>query len=146
MTVEYVNEILEKIDKAEGDKKIEMLKEYGAKHPYNMILSLNFNDTLEVDVPEGMPPYKRDESMNPDFFKTDLSREISRLTSIIKGRHNIPQRLKREHIFIQVLEGIPPKEADVLVFAKDGALTEMYPTITFDLVKSVFPHYCKKKP
>jgi hypothetical protein len=144
MTVEYADEVLDKINKAEGDKKLELLKQYGTQSPFNYILSLNFDSRVQIDLPEGMPPYKRDESMNPDFFKTTLSREISRMGSLIKGRTMGMPKIKREHIFIQILEGIPPKEADVLVFAKDKALEELYPTITYDLVHSVFPNYCNK--
>lgn len=141
----YVDEVLSLIDKAEGDTKVELLKKYGAVHPYNMILSLNFNDNVEVNVPEGVPPYKQDETQHPDTYQTTLSQQINRVKSIIKGRsENIP-RLQRESIFIQVLEGIPPKEAEVLVFAKDGALTELYPTITFEFVAEHFPTYCVKK-
>lgn len=145
MVTEYANEILDKINKAEGSAKLDLLKKYGAMSPWNLLLSLNFDDRIAINLPEGMPPFKRDESMNADFFKTTLSREISRMGSLLVGRsENIP-KIKREHIFIQILEGIPPNEADVLIFAKDKALEEMYPTITYDLVASMFPNYCHKK-
>lgn len=140
----YVDEILSKIDKAEGDEKIALLKDYGSKHPINMVLSLNFNDRVQVNVPEGVPPYKQDESEHPDTYQTTLSQQIKRLGAILKGRSEHMSRLQRESIFIQILEGVPPKEAQVLVFAKDGALSELYPTITFDLVKEHFPDYCVK--
>lgn len=140
----YVDEVLTLIDKAEGDEKVELLKKYGALHPYNMILSLNFNDRVQINVPEGVPPYKQDETQHPDTYQTTLSQQINRVKSIIKGRsENIP-RLQRESIFIQILEGIPPKEAEVLIFAKDKALTELYPTITFEFVAAHFPSYCVK--
>ncbi len=143
--IEYANEILDKIEKADGEKKVELLKKYGDKSPYNYLLSLNFDDRVSVNVPEGMPPYKRDESLNPDFFKTTLSREIPRVGSILKGRSEHMPRMQRERIFTQILEGIPPKEADCLVFAKDKVLEELYPSITYELVASVFPNYCHKK-
>lgn len=142
---EYVNEVFEKIEKAKtSEEKLTLLKQYGAVHPYNMLLSLNFNDNLELDLPEGTPPYKRDEATHPDMFQTTLAQQIRRLKSLIKGKNNIT-KIKREYIFIQVIEGIPPKEADVLIFCKDKQLTELYPSITFDLVKKVFPSYCIKK-
>lgn len=141
----YVDEVLSLIDKAEGDEKIRLLKEWGGQHPYNMLLSLNFNDNIAVNVPSGVPPYKQDESQHPDTFQTTLSQQIKRVASILKGRSENMKRLQREGIFIQILEGIPPKEAEVLIFAKDKALTELYPTITFDLVKEHFPSFCVKK-
>jgi hypothetical protein len=144
---QYVNEVFDKIEKATGPEKEQLLRHWGALHPYNMLLSLNFNDNVALDVPEGMPGfnvYKRDEATHPDLFQTTLAQQIKRLKSIIKGKNNLP-KAKREHIFIQVLEGISPKEADVLVFAKDKQLTELYPSITFEFVQKVFPNYCFKK-
>jgi len=140
----YVNEVLSKIDKAEGDEKVELLKKYGAMHPYNMILSLNFDERVKINVPEGVPPYKQDESQHPDTFQTTLSQQIKRVGGILVGRSENVPKMQRESIFIQILEGVPPREAEVLVFAKDKALEELYPTITFDLVKEHFPQYCVK--
>jgi hypothetical protein len=137
----YADEILSEIDKAEGDKKTELLKKYGAAVPFNMLLSLNFNSNIKLDVPDGQPPYNVRLDEHPDTFQTTLAQQIKRLMNIVHGRNNLP-KTKREHIFIQVLEGIPPKEAEVLIFAKDGALTELYPTITKEFVATVFPHYC----
>lgn len=140
----YVNEILAKIDKAEGEEKEKLLVDYGSKHPINMILSLNFNDKIEINVPSGMPPYKRDESLDPDMLQTTLTQQIKRVASILKGRSESISNMKREAVFIQILEGISTKEADVLIFAKDGALEELYPTITYDLVQKHFPSYCNR--
>lgn len=140
----YVDEVFAKIDKAEGQEKIDLLKDFGSKAPYNLILSLNFDDRLQVALPSGVPPYKQDLTQHPDTYQTTLSQQIKRMAPLLKGRgDNIP-RMQRESIFIQILEGIPPKEAEVLVFVKDKALTELYPTITYDLVKEHFPLYCHK--
>jgi hypothetical protein len=140
----YVDEVLALIDKTEGDEKAELLKKYGVQHPYNMILSLNFNDNVQLNVPEGVPPYKQDESQHPDTYQTTLAQAIRRVSAIVKGRSEHLPRLQREAIFIQVLEGIPPKEAEVLVFAKDKALTELFPTITYDFVSAHLPQFCIK--
>jgi hypothetical protein len=141
----YANEVLEKIDAAKGKKKEAMLLEYGAQHPWNMILSLNFDETLELDLPEGMPPYNKVENEHPDTYQTLLHKEIKRLAPLLKGRSPDLHRHRKQHIFIQILEGIPPKEAELLCFVKDKALTEMYPTITRELVEKHFPIYCRRK-
>lgn len=142
---EYVNEIFEKINNAKTVKeRKQLLQEYGSKHPYNLILSLNFDSTLQLDLPEGMPPFKRDEATHPDLFGTTLAQQIRRVGPLFKGSNQALPKIKREHIFIQILEGIPPKEADVLIFAKDKALEELYPKITKTLVKELFPNYCRE--
>lgn len=146
MTVEYTDEILTKIDKAEGDEKIALLKKYGSVSPLNAILSLNFRESMNLGIPEGMPPlsiYKRDEETHPDLMPSILAVQIRRIIAIFQQKEALGKS-KREAIFLQVLEAIPYKEADVLIFAKDHALTELYPTITYELVESVFPNYCQK--
>lgn len=141
----YVDEILAAIDKAEGEEKEKLLKEWGSQHPINMILSMNFNDNVVLNLPEGVPPYKQDLTQHPDTFQTTLAHEIKRLMGILKGRSEHIPAVRRESMFIQMLEGIPPKEAEVLIFAKDKALIELYPTITFDFVNKEFPAFCVKR-
>lgn len=143
---EHVYEVLEKIDKAKtAEERKHLLKEYGAKHPFNLILSLNFDKNIIVDVPEGMPPHKRDDTLHPDLYGTSLAQVIRRIKPLIKGSpesRNLTKS-KREYIFIQIVESIPPKEAEVIVFAKDKALEELYPNITRELVNELFPNYCR---
>ena len=141
----YADEYLAAIDKATGDEKIKLLKQWGGVPPLNMLFSLNFNENVVVNLPEGMPPYNRDESKDPDLFETHLAQQIKRMANLLVGRSEHIPKMTREWIFLQILEGIPPKEADTLVFAKDKALTELYPTITKELVESVWPAFCAKK-
>lgn len=139
---EHANEVLEKINNEKNkEKQKAMLLEYGKKSPYNMLLSLNFCDRIKLDLPEGVPPYKQDGDTDKDLFSSSLANEIRKL-----GHCMQPSALpgwKRENMFIQVCESIPLKEAEVLVFAKDKALTELYPNITKALVEELFPEYVK---
>jgi hypothetical protein len=139
---QHAHEVLDKINKAKGEEQQTLLKQFADKHPFNMIFILNFNKEFNLDVPEGMPPYKRDEETHDDLFPSNLATEIRKVKNIIKGRNNLP-KIKREYIFIQVLEAIPPGEADVLVFAKDHALNELYPNITEKAVAKACPDLAK---
>lgn len=140
----YADEMLDQIDKAEGEAKVTLLKKYGAGFPLNMILSLNFDNSIKLDLPEGMPPYNRDETRHPDTYNTLLQQEVKRLKSLLVGATPSLPKAKKESIFIQILEGISAKEGDVLIFAKDKALGELYPSITKDFVKKEFPNYCRE--
>jgi len=141
---EFAYEIFEKINNAKTVKERKtLLQEYGAKVPYSLILSLNFDKTLELDLPEGAPPFKRDEDTHPDLFGSTLAQQIRRIAPLFKGSATPVAKIRREHIFIQVLESIPPKEADILISAKDRALESLYPNITEKLVKEFFPNYCR---
>ena len=48
-------------------------------------------------------------------------------------------KMKRENIFITILESLPGPEADMLVAAKDKKLHKLYKGITADVVKLAFP-------
>ncbi len=134
-------EMLKKIDQADGQDKIKLLKEYGIKAPLNYILSLNFRKDINLDLPEGMPPLdpkEMDGVTHPDMMG-NLATNVHRLKYCMVGS-NI-KAFKKEEIFIQVLLSCPLEDAEIICSAKDKALEELYPTITAEFVKSVFPNY-----
>lgn len=138
----YANEFFDAIVKAETpEKKTELLKQYGAMPPLNFLLAMNFDSTVQFELPSGMPPYNRDEATHEDL-NAPLATCIRRIFNCLKSKTNI-KKSQKEYIFIQLLEGIGPKEADILVACKDKALHEIYPDITPEFVKSVFPAYVK---
>ena len=47
--------------------------------------------------------------------------------------------MKRESLFIDMLEGLHYTEAEVLCAAKDRKLDKMYPNIKEDLIRLAFP-------
>lgn len=135
----HAAEFLKLINDADTDQnREELLSQYGKVIPLSMLLSLNFNDRLKLDLPAGPPPYKRDEATHPDLM-TPLSTQITRLKACLTT-NNIP-KYKKEQVFIQTIEMVPPCDADVLVACKDKALEELYPNITKQLVAKVFPNY-----
>ncbi len=135
----FAYEFLDKISKAEN--KQELLWEYAKIPPLNFLLAMNFSPSVVFDLPEGMPPYNRNEADHPDLY-APLSTSIKRMQICLKSNKNTKQ-IKKEAVFIQILEGINPKEADILVACKDRALNEYYPLITRELVESVYPDLVK---
>lgn len=122
------------------DEADALMQEWGGQIPFNYLLSLNFNPKVKIGIPEGMPPYKRDEVTNSDF-QGSLVRVIDRFKYCLDGSNL--KKLKREQIFIEILESIPPKSADLLVFCKDKALHELFPKITKELVEKHWPGLVK---
>jgi hypothetical protein len=47
--------------------------------------------------------------------------------------------LKRESMFVQLLEGLSAEEAELLVLVKDGRMNEKYKRITKAVVSEAFP-------
>lgn len=137
----FANEFFDAIAKADGEERKSKLKEYGALPPLNFLLAMNFDNNVVFELPPGMPPYNRNEADHPDLY-APLATCIRRIMLCLKSDTRQP-KWKKENVFTQLLEGINPKEADILVFAKDKALEEMYPWLTAELVKEVFPQYVK---
>ena len=56
----------------------------------------------------------------------------------VKGGNDQLSTIRRETIFIQMLEGLHPKEADIIIAVKDKNLEDMY-DISFDVVEEAYP-------
>lgn len=136
----HAYQILDEINKEKDvEKRKEMIRKAGSEAPFNMLWSLNFCDRIKLDLPEGVPPYKQDGDTHEDMFSSSLALEIRKIANCMP-QAKIP-KYKKEGIFIQVCEAIPLKEAELLVFAKDKALEELYPNITKELIGEIFPQY-----
>ena len=56
----------------------------------------------------------------------------------VKGGNDSLSTIRRETIFIQMLEGLHPKEADIVIAVKDKALEDMY-DVSFEVVEEAYP-------
>ena len=56
----------------------------------------------------------------------------------VKGGNDALSTIRRETIFIQMLEGLHPKEADIVIAVKDKALEDMY-DVSFEVVEEAYP-------
>lgn len=140
-------EMLEAIVKEKDPERFKKaLGWYGAKAPLNFILSLNFNHTVKLALPEGMPPMDlkdMDAQTHPDMMGL-LAGSIHRVKHCLASNATLSKN-KKENIFYEVLINCPLKDAEILCSAKDHALTELYPAITAEAVKEIFPQYVKSE-
>ena len=117
-------------------KKIDILREY-RDDSLTAILIWNFDDSVVSAVPEGQVPYKENEvPVGTDH--TSLRREWKNLFHFIKGGNDSLSALRRETMFIQMLEGLHPEEAKIICLVKDKNLTQTY-NLTQDIVAEAFP-------
>ena len=56
----------------------------------------------------------------------------------MKGGNDSLNGIRRETMFIQMLEGLHPDEANIIILAKDKRLSDEY-VITYDQVKEAYP-------
>lgn len=115
------------------EEKIEFLRANNSP-ALQIILKYAFDPTIVWDLPAGEPPYK------PCPYPAQemrLMAEARRLYLFIKGGNPNLTKLKRESLYIELLESIHPDDATLLNAVKSKKLP--YKGITIKLIKEAFP-------
>lgn len=159
-------EILELASKQRSKaKKVEVLKEY-RNDALISIFIWNYDDSVISLLPPGEVPFAdlnemtatggtlsanvnskivgdrsisyngAEEDMRAG--KTSLRREYGKLINFVKGGKSDLSSIRRETMFINLLQGLHPKEAEILILTKDKALTDTY-NIPFEIVQESYP-------
>ena len=132
-----VSEIFTKINNAKDKpKKIEVLKQYDTPG-MRMILKGAFDPKIEWDLPPGTPPYIENEAP-AGTEHTFLEIEAKRLYNFAKGGNDQLNKIRKETLFIQMLEGLHADEAKVLIDIKNKSLNKTYKGLTSEMVKEAF--------
>ena len=133
----FVHEILGHVSKQRSvAKKVEVLKEY-RNDALTAILIWNFDDTVISALPEGEVPFNKNEvPVGTDH--TSLRKEWKNLYHFIKGGNDRLSKTRRETMFIQMLEGLHPDEAEIICLVKDKNLGTKF-KLTKEQVSKAFP-------
>ena len=133
----FIHEILELASKQRSKaKKVEILKEYETD-ALKTIFIWNFDDTVISVVPEGEVPFKKNEvPVGTDH--TSLRREHKNLYHFVKGGNDAMNGIRRESMFINLLQGLHPLEAEIICLCKDKDLESKF-KITKEIVAEAYP-------
>jgi len=159
----FIHEVLELASKQRSKaKKVEALQAY-EHDSIKSVLIWNFNETVISLLPEGPVPYGDGEdqqllngSLSENLAReaaggeiatrqdmqgqgrTSLRREWTKLYHFVKGGNDALPGMRRESMFITILQQLHPKEAEILVLVKDKLLTDKY-NITKEIVAEAYP-------
>ena len=134
---ELISEIFTKINNAKDKpKKVEVLKQYDTPG-MRMILKGAFDPKIEWDLPPGTPPYIANEAP-AGTEHTFLEVEARRLYNFAKGGNDQLNKIRKETLFIQMLEGLHADEAKVLIDVKNKSLNKTYKGLKSEMVKEAF--------
>ena len=162
----FIFEVLDLVSRQRTKaKKIEVLKRYGDPS-LKAILIWNFDISLVSILPEGEVPYTGYDEQNTysggvsgkiteevrsmhaqgNFSlgvsdgqgHTTIRREFKHFYRFIRGGDDGLNNLRRESMFINILEGLHPLEAEIVILCKDKRLGEVY-KITQDVVAQAYP-------
>lgn len=162
----FVFEVLDLVSKQRSKaKKIEVLKKY--EHvSLKAVLIWNFDESLISMLPEGEVPYSgfEDQASSNGTLTTKITEEVRRMhemdsfsmgssdknghTTIrrefknfyhfLKGGNDSMSGVRRETMFINILEGLHPLEAEIVCLCKDKKLSDKY-KITKEIVSEAYP-------
>ena len=148
-------------------KKVEVLKKYEHDSTKALFI-WNYDDSVISLLPPGEVPYSsfKDEQISSGTLstkvnqlvgtmeyndtvsmgnatdmkrgRTTLRREWTKLYNFVKGGNDKLNGLRRETMFIQILEGLHPLDAEILTLVKDKKLYDKY-KITKENVIEAYP-------
>jgi len=159
----FVFEVLELASaQISSAKRVEILKKY-EDNSIKSVLIWNFDESVISMVPEGEVPYAEpteqtayagslSENISREMSggesatgqdldgrnKTSLRKEWVNLYNFVKGGNDSLTKTRREMMFINILRGLHPKEAEILILVKDGLLTDKY-RLTKNMVSEAYP-------
>jgi hypothetical protein len=134
MTVKSIAWILEFTSKLPNkEEKLKCLRANGRPEMLT-ILKYAFDPEVVWLLPPGAPPYTPSEEGNNEKV---LWGEVRKLYHYIKGGNDNLNQIKRERMFIELLEHVAPEDAELLVHIKDKKLP--FTGITARMVKDAFP-------
>ena len=163
--VPFAYEVLEAASKQRTKaRKIEVLQKY-AHDSIMAILIWNFDETAISVLPPGDVPYGNTREDNnvtgtlsdkindavdkmsemgsnslgsQDQGQASIRKEYTKFYNFLKGGNDKLSNLRRETMFINILEGLHPLEAEILILVKDKKLTDKY-KITKEIAAAAYP-------
>ena len=161
----FAFEVLELVSSQKTNaKKVELLKRYGDLS-LKAIFIWNFDESLISSLPEGDVPYASTGEQNSfsgtvsdkvrdavgkmeelgsnslgmnDQGQTTIRKEYTRFYNFIRGGNDGLSSLRRETMFINMLQGLHPLEAEILILVKDKRLGTKY-NISKEIVSEAYP-------
>jgi len=163
--IPFAYEVLDAASKQRSKaKKVEVLQRY--KHPSLITLFVwNYDNSIISLLPEGEVPYgntKEDQSTtgtlsgkindavgkmaemgstslgSQDQGRASIRAEYKKFYNFCKGGNPSLSNLRRETMFINILEGLHPLEAEILILVKDKKLESKY-KISKEVVSTAYP-------
>ena len=130
-----VHEVIDQVRKARTkDKKVALLKKHET-WALKDVLRGTFDTTIEWNLPGGEPPYTPTEAHSAP---TNLLKEHKQFVYFVKGlrESNRLTPVKRESIFIGLIEGIDPEDAKLVI----NMINKEKPNgITRPVIEEAFP-------
>ena len=129
-----ISEILEKASKLNPAERVQFLRSHDSP-ALRQILQFAFDKRIEWALPPGRPPYKKSDLLDQEAM---LYSEMKKMYLFLKGGNPNLKQIRREFLFLQLLESLNPADSELLLSVKDHEMP--FIEITEDLVREAFPN------
>lgn len=131
------SEILQAVSSAKTKKhKIEILQEYRSPALVSLFI-WNYDDTVKSAIPQGVVPYTPNDAPTPEA-QSKLASQYRTLYNYVRGGNDSLRQVKRESLFIELLESLHPDEAELVCLVKDKTMNKKY-RVTHNVIKEAYP-------
>ena len=119
------------------DGKVKLLQEHKGDH-IKALLIWNYDKSIESAIPAGDVPYKKNDAPAGTAGHTRLAHEWRTLYNFVRGGNDTLSQMKRETLFVQLLESLHADEAELVCLVKDKDLQSKY-RISRSVVEQAYP-------
>lgn len=128
-----IYEILEKVSKAKTKEEKSQILKKNSSPALRTVLQGCYNPNVVLSLPKGNPPFEKNEEHNAPSNLLRLWKDFGYLVGNNAAKLG---KTKVEFKFIQILESVHPKDADVVLQMKDK---KPFKGLPLSLVREVFP-------
>jgi len=133
-----VSEILKRCSEyKKKEERVEALR-VNCNEACKIVLQYMFHPDVKFALPDGKPPFKYSQFDEQNM----LHSEARRLYLFLEGVNPDMKPLKRETLFLEILQSVTPDDADLLVAMKDKK--SPYKGLTYDVAVAAFPELFPK--
>lgn len=123
--------------------RVEYLRN-NASQAVKELINVNFNPEIKMLLPEGRPNFLEGDDKPPTYDDASLNYEVRRLYLFVEGGSPNLTDLKRETLWIELLNSLHGDEADDLTHMKDRTLHKKYKNITHEVCHLAFPEFVRQ--
>lgn len=135
MRLPAVSTILKEASEIKDKKqRVRFLQSHHPNMLMKTLLKYVYDPNIKFALPPGEPPYKPCEALDQENM---LYLEQRRFYLFLEGGNPNLNPLRREALFVQLLESIEPEDAKLMIAVKDKKLP--YKGITEKVVREAFP-------
>jgi hypothetical protein len=129
-----ISEILNEVSGLKKkEDRVNLLRHHDS-YALRTVLQGCFDSRVVWMIPEGVPPFRKSDL--PDL-EGNLYAEARKMYLFVKGGNDNLKPIRREQLFVQLLESLAPADADLVCSIKDRKMP--YTKVTEEIVRLAFP-------